>query len=134
MDIKNCRKCGKIFAYDGHKTCRSCRKVEEEEFQKVKGYIYENPGTTVQEISKETEVSVQKIMRYLREGRLLLTDDNQNLVLDCERCGKSIKTGKYCDGCVEALEKGFKGISSTKNGKTKKYNKNKMYIADRLKK
>lgn len=134
MDVKNCRKCGKIYAYDGHKVCSSCRKEEEEEFQKVKGYLYDNPDSTVQEISSETGISVHKIMRYLREGRLQLRGDNHNAILDCERCGKSINTGRYCDKCADDLKKEFESVSSTKGEKSKKSDKNRMYIADRHRK
>ena len=134
MDVKNCRKCGKIYAYDGHKVCNACRREEEEDFQKVKGYIYDNPDSTVQEISSETGISVQRIMRYLREGRLQLRGDNHNMILDCEKCGKAISTGRYCDRCAENLKKEFESVNSTKNEKSKKPDKDRMYIVDRHRK
>lgn len=134
MDIRNCRKCGKVYAYDGHRICRACRKAEEEDFQRVKEYLYDNPGATVQEISDETETSVQMIMKYLREGRLQLRDENHNLILDCEKCGKPIRTGRFCERCADALEKEFKGINTPKHETSKKQDKDKMYIADRHRK
>ncbi len=134
MNIKNCVKCGKVYVYDNYKLCRNCRKLEEEDFQKVKQYIYDNPGATMQEISSETGVSIQRIMKYLREGRLQLREENYNLILDCERCGKAIRTGRYCDRCTDEIHKEFKGINSTKNERFQKSDKEKMYIADRYKK
>ncbi|KPU26438.1 MerR family transcriptional regulator [Caloranaerobacter sp. TR13] len=135
MNIKNCSKCGKIFAYDGiNKLCPKCRKEEEEEFSRVKEYIYNNPGANIQLVSEETGVPVKKILRYLREGRLELKDEYNNLILACERCGKPIKTGRFCDKCVVELQRELKGAVAKNESIRKNKEKDKMYIAERYKK
>lgn len=133
MDIRNCKECGKIYKYDGFNICINCRKKEEEYFTKVKDFIYDNPGATIQIVSEETGVPQSKILRYLREGRLELADED-NLILSCERCGKGIKSGRFCNMCKVELEREFKSSIAEKTNTFKKTDKDKMYVAERYKK
>lgn len=112
MEMKNCRRCGKIFTYIGRPVCPSCRKKEEEEFKKVKEYLYEYPGASVVQISNDLEISVRKIKAYLREGRLEIIGDEGNLLLECEKCGKSIKTGRFCEDCSNEFVKDIRSVTS----------------------
>ena len=52
------------------------------------------------------------IKRFLREGRLEIANDEGNLVLECENCGRSIKTGRICPDCERNLASGFKSAAS----------------------
>ena len=112
MDMRNCRSCGKIFAYIGRPVCPTCHKKDEEDFKKVKEYMYDNPGASVVQISNDLEISVRKIKTYLREGRLEIIGDEGNMLLECEKCGKSIKTGRFCQECSEEI---VKDITSASN-------------------
>lgn len=102
MEMKNCKKCGRVFASMGDKICPECKEKEDEMFTVVKDYIYDHPHATVKEISADTEVEEETILRYLREGRIEVADDSLSL-LTCEKCGKSIRTGKYCPECAKKL-------------------------------
>ncbi len=112
-DLRNCKKCGKMFTYvTGMPICRACKKEEEEEFKSIKEYLYENPGATLNQIASDLDVSVKRIKMYLREGRLeIIGNDEGNIVLECEKCGKSIKTGRYCELCERDIKKGLLGVS-----------------------
>lgn len=114
MNVKNCKKCGKIYNYDGFPICYHCRKEEDELFQRVREYIYDNPQATIHVVSEETGVSTKKILSFLRQGRLEIKDGH-NLILDCERCGQPIKTGRFCDKCAYEIEKELKGAIKTDN-------------------
>lgn len=107
MDVRNCRYCGNIYIYDNFNICPRCREKEEEDFQKVKKYIEENPSANISEVSEETEVSARKIIDFLKEGRLEIKDEH-NSILSCERCGKSIKTGRFCNKCIGQMDREFK--------------------------
>ena len=137
MDVRNCKKCGKVFAYNGHNLCPQCKKNEEEEFKIVKEYIYENPGADIQLVSQETGVEVKKILRYLREGKLEIREGNGNLILDCERCGTSIKTGRFCERCTAEVHRELKSSISPRlsdNTAEKQQNsRDRMHILDRHK-
>jgi len=108
-DVRNCRRCGRIFNYiGGAPICAECRELDEEDFKRVKQYLYENPGASLSQVSSELDISVQKIKSFLREGRLEIIGDEGNLILSCERCGKSIRTGRYCEECERELERDLK--------------------------
>jgi len=137
-DIRNCPRCGRIFTYIGRNICNSCIESEENEFKIVKEYIYDNPGATISEVSQETEVTVEKIMRFLREERLEIKSENSNLVLECERCGRSISSGRFCENCKEQMNKDFKkefGLDKKAPAPIPqvKTEKNRMYTAVRRK-
>lgn len=102
LDLTNCKKCGRAFMNDGNAYCKRCRGDSEDEYKIVKEYVYDNPGATILEVHEATGVAEKRILQYLREGRLEIVDDT-NFVLDCQRCGVSIKSGKYCDKCSHEM-------------------------------
>ena len=117
MDIRNCSRCGKIYSYDGFSLCIKCRREDEEDFQKIKKYIDENPGANTSGVSEETGVEASKIVKFLREGRLEITDES-NIMLDCEKCGTPIKTGRFCDQCTIEMQREMRqSIGEANNSK-----------------
>lgn len=104
MDIKNCRICGKIMQYSGFgiPVCMGCKKSLEEKFQIAKQYVRENPGTTINELAKVADVPNTQITQWVREERLIFAEDSP-IGIDCERCGKMIKSGRYCPECKNSL-------------------------------
>jgi flagellar operon protein (TIGR03826 family) len=111
-DVRNCRKCGKIFNYIGSPICQVCKQAEEEDFKAIKDYLYRNPGSSITQVSAELDISVEKIRRFLKDGRLEITGDDGNMILECENCGKSIKSGRFCDDCERNLASGFKSAAN----------------------
>jgi len=102
----NCKKCGRMFSsVGGQEFCSKCRTDDETEFKIVREYIYDNPDSTVKDVHEGTGVSEELILKFLRQGRLVLKD--QGVGLECERCGKSITTGRFCDQCAHELKSGF---------------------------
>lgn len=53
---------------------------------------------SISEISDKFEDSTKQIEQWVREERLCFTDDSP-IGLQCECCGATIKTGRYCDKC-----------------------------------
>lgn len=139
MDLRNCSKCGRVFAYVGNEICSRCATSDIDDFKKVKEYLYDNPGATIVEVSEETGVDEKKILRYLRESRIEIREAD-NLLLDCERCGKPIQSGRFCDRCVTEMHKEFTAAVAPSNSKEEPKVKDpgkrdtKMYIADIRKK
>lgn len=109
MNIKNCKKCGKIYNYDGFSICYHCRNEENEIFQKVREYIYDNSDADINKVSEATEVPTKKILEFLRQGKLEIKEGS-NLILDCERCGEPIKLGRFCNSCVNEIGRELKGV------------------------
>ena len=103
MDVRNCRECGKIFNYlSGPPLCPSCIKNLDKKFEQVKEYIYDHPGAGIQEVSEENDVSVSQIKQWIRQERLTFADDSP-IGLDCESCGVTIKTGRFCNACKNKM-------------------------------
>jgi flagellar operon protein (TIGR03826 family) len=99
MDVRNCKNCGRMFNYlGGPSICPICKGKAEDDFQRVKEYIRENPKAQIAQIAEENEVTVQQIRQWVREERLEFAADSQ-ITLNCEKCGASIRTGRFCDKC-----------------------------------
>jgi len=99
MDFTNCVRCGKLFNRGTIPICESCVKREEEDFLRIKDFIYENPNSSMSKVAEGTGVSLKRILKYLKEGRLELSPDVIGNDFTCERCDAPITTGKYCKKC-----------------------------------
>ena len=105
--LKNCAKCGRVYQSDeiGQKYCMRCRTDEEDLFMKAREYIYDNPDANVVEVSEELDIDEDLVLKWLRQGRLTLK--GEGVGYPCDRCGKSIQSGRFCDSCQHELKSGF---------------------------
>lgn len=107
MNVRNCRRCGKIFNYVvGPFICPMCREEMDKKFREVKEYIREHKGVGIQQVSEECDVDVSQIHQWLREERLELVEGS-GIVLTCENCGAVITSGRYCQKCKNNLASGL---------------------------
>ncbi len=103
MNLRNCSRCGKMFNYiTGQPICDLCKKAIEEDFQKVKQYIQENPTAGLKQISEDNQVSTKQIQQWIREERLEFSKDSPIQLL-CEKCGEPITTGRFCAKCKNSM-------------------------------
>lgn len=108
MEIITCKACGRLFNYlSGSRICPNCQKKLEEKFMEVKKFVRENPQADINTISREKEVSVSQINRWIREERLIFSEDSP-IGLPCESCGASIRTGRYCEACKAKISTGLR--------------------------
>lgn len=77
MEVKICKKCGRMFQQRGlgdPRFCPDCRKAEEEKkeskFAAVEKYVKEHPTAHVEEVSYRCNVNVSQIEKWAKEGRL----------------------------------------------------------------
>lgn len=107
MNVRNCRKCGKLYNYiSGPNICPKCREEAEEKFAQVKEYIYDHPEANIQQISEDCDVDIPQIKRWIREERLAFSDASV-VGIECEVCGMTIKTGRFCEKCKADIAKGL---------------------------
>lgn len=107
MEIRNCRGCGKLFNYiGGASLCAACKEEVELKFQQVKQYIESNKNALITQIAEDNDVSLQQIRQWIREERLVFSDDSV-IGIECESCGKTIKTGRFCDACKNDMAHKF---------------------------
>ena len=92
-----------MFNYIGGPTiCDPCKKALEDDFQKVKKYIEENPRASLKQIAEDNEVTSKQIQQWIREERLMFSKDSP-LQLLCEKCGEPIQTGRFCAKCKNSM-------------------------------
>lgn len=99
MNVSNCKSCGRLFnVLVNEKICPACKQALEDDFQRVKKYLEENPNASVEEVSRENDVTVKQIKQWVREERLVFSEGSIEGV-ECENCGTLIRTGRFCEEC-----------------------------------
>lgn len=101
-EMRNCPRCGRIFVFRGREICPACVNEEEEQFERVRRFLRESPGATVEEVAEATGVPSELILSFLRQGRLIATDGLKGS-LTCQRCGAPIDGGYLCAACSREL-------------------------------
>jgi len=134
MALRSCPRCKKLFQYtSGDPICQNCKDSEEKDFQAVRKYLRDNPKSTISETSKETHVSTKLIIKFIKQERLIISPESP-IGIECERCGKTMKSGKFCKECAEELEKGLgnhKQPAKKPEGRTQKDASAKMHFLNK---
>lgn len=100
MALINCPQCGKVFNKSLRTICPDCIKKEEDQYNVVRDYLRQNRDSSPSEVSEATEVPLSLIYKFIREGRLL-SSTYKGLFVECEKCGKNISTGRFCETCKD---------------------------------
>lgn len=111
MELKNCEDCGRLFMSAGARHCPECLDKEEAIFSCIRDYVWEHPGVTVDEVVKELGIKPEKVLAYLREGRLAIKG------LTCQKCGAPITMGKLCQHCAGELQADVNNIVQKQKAK-----------------
>lgn len=131
MELINCKECGKLFSSGGQKVCPDCRQSEEEKFQLVKEFLWDNPNSTVKKVSEETGVEEELIIKFMREDRLASEGLMVDYSLKCKRCGAEIKSGLFCESCRSKMISDFNQGSEPDSDQKKKSQE--MFLKERFK-
>ena len=125
MDVINCKGCGRLFnALTRVRLCPNCQEKLEEKFQEVKRYINENPGSTIDQVSQECDVSAKQIKQWVRDERLTFSEDSMQGI-ECEQCGAMIRSGRFCDACKTKLQNELRSATYIQSAEEKKANREK---------
>lgn len=135
-ELRNCPICGKIFIKVVRNICPDCLDQEEREYEEVRKYLKDAPGASVSEVSEVTGVSEDRVLKWMREGRLdvALTVGG----LTCRSCGAPITAGNLCVRCAHELAARIKSMSGTSHTQTSQTDRAKdpkargMFVADRI--
>lgn len=112
MEVRNCRQCGRLFNYIGGSysyLCPNCVKKLEEKFHEVKEYIEDNKNATMVEIAEACDVSTKQLEKWVREERLCFSPES-SIGIECEICGTTIKSGRYCEQCKGKIANDLGGM------------------------
>ncbi|HDP70447.1 MAG TPA: MerR family transcriptional regulator [Actinobacteria bacterium] len=75
----------------------------EKELDLVKDFLRSSKLTGIAEISAATGVDSERIINFIKEGRLVLTTPISGVEFKCERCGNLILSGRFCSECAKNL-------------------------------
>ena len=104
MEIRQCDFCRMPYQSLGTKICKDCSIALDEDFIKIREYLYDHDRAGVEEVCEETGVSKKSVMHLLKEERLIVGDDgDSNSILRCESCRKPIRTGRMCAQCKKEV-------------------------------
>lgn len=132
MELRNCIVCGKVFVYTSRNICPACREIEEKEYHLVRDYLYKHRGAALIEVHEATGVAVERITKFLREGRLVEAGVEWK-ALECEICGEPISSGRLCPRCAGQLSQQLQAASKDlRREDPLTSEKGKVYTIDRL--
>lgn len=99
MEVKNCKRCKRLFNYIfGQQICPVCREEAENKLKKVKKYLFVNQNATIENVMINCDVDEDQIYEWIRDERLSFPS-KVNTGISCRKCGASITSGKYCNRC-----------------------------------
>ncbi|GAF67106.1 flagellar operon protein [Bacillus sp. TS-2] len=116
--VNNCPKCGALFVKALRSLCNACYKEQEDCYDRVSRFMRKkhNRMATIQEVHEKTEVSLELIQQFVREGRILVSQF-PNLAYPCESCGQLIQQGRICGSCKSQITGGLEKIDREKEFK-----------------
>jgi len=113
MAVENvwaCRNCRKLFnSLFGKQICPACEEKMEKDLAKVKDYLWNNKGASLNEVGRECDVNPQQIRQWLKEERIQLMDGSV-IDLFCDGCGAPITSGRFCNKCKGQTQAAFGSI------------------------
>ena len=86
--------------------CRDCLEHEDQDFLRVREWVREHPGASVEETSGATGVTAAAIIGFVHSGRLEWAQWHPE-DMTCEVCGAAGTLARHCLACHERLMNGF---------------------------
>ena len=103
MDVKNCKRCRRLFNYiGGQPICPQCREELEKKFQEVKKYLFDHRNANIAEVVENCDVEESQIRQWVREERLEFSS-GIDIGMTCETCGAPITSGRFCEKCKASM-------------------------------
>ncbi len=117
-----CSECnGKMFYVGGGRyECETCGHIALDDFGKVKEFLEEHGPSPAVVISAATGVSQEVIDGFLKKGRVEIPEGSP-YYLKCEKCGCSIRYGRFCADCAAQAVGKVKAIFNEEVGEKPKY-------------
>lgn len=98
---KYCEYCGRPLPLSSESSlCSACQ--DQQLFREVKEFIRSSDHVTEYDVSKHFDIPVQRVKRWIREGRIEYKDNVLNaLTMHCVECGVPITFGRLCAKCLK---------------------------------
>lgn len=93
----NCPQCQRVVRRHVRGLCADCLREEHERLAILRSHLRKHPDQPVAQVSEETQIPPDRILRWLREGRIETA--RSSTWLTCERCRSRIVAGRLCAVC-----------------------------------
>lgn len=114
----NCQ--GKMFyTGSGEYKCQNCGSVAYDAYGKVRKFLDEYGSQPMPVITEATGVPAEVLNVLLKNGYLQLPN-NSKMFLKCEKCGCSLRYGRYCPDCAVETFRSVQGLFSNEVGEKAK--------------
>lgn len=126
-----CRECGGKMIFQGAGTylCANCGYEDMDDYGRIRDYLEKHEGANALEIAEGTGVELEIIRMFLKDGRIQIPDGSK-LFITCQRCGCSLRHGRYCADCTREMAGGIRSALYESMGEkpreAKKINSHKM--------
>lgn len=97
-----------IYISDGAYRCEVCGRVALDDLGKVKRYLDKNGVAPISEIAEATKVSQELIELSYIDGKLEIPAEK--IASKCVRCGKDLRSGRFCQDCRIELANKLKAL------------------------
>lgn len=104
MPLAECPRCKKVYNKTlASNVCPKCELNEEEDYEKVRKSLSDNPNQSAEEVAEECEVELETVLRLLDSGRIVTVQANTDI--RCGRCGAPAisMSKKLCEACLQKL-------------------------------
>ena len=104
MPLATCPRCKSLFQKEGSQSvCPKCLDGEDADYEKVRAALEDKPNQSTEQVSEETGVDIECVLRLLDSGRIETTA--ANVGVKCGQCGApAISISKrLCEGCLQKL-------------------------------
>lgn len=103
MPLATCPRCKKMFEKSSSVVCPNCQEAENTDYDKIRTILDARPNLNAEQVSVESGVDVQVVLRMLEEG--LISNVNTAEKVKCGRCGAPAisRSKRLCQACLEKL-------------------------------
>ncbi|MCS7173170.1 MAG: hypothetical protein N0A24_07215 [Armatimonadetes bacterium] len=106
MPVVSCPRCGRLSAFLLRGQCPACVEEEHAQLRRLRTYLNTHGPLPVEEIAEQTGIPLDRVLRWLREGRLMVA----GVEVRCRRCGRRISLGLLCPGCRAEFLVALRGL------------------------
>lgn len=106
--LSKCKQCGRLFLRtEADDFCSHCTDKNKSLLQEIKAFLEEHKDSSLEQISKNFDVTVEELLRFFKEGKLELKGELTG-ILRCEHCDQGIASGRYCETCAAKMSQSLK--------------------------
>lgn len=98
LAVEHCPSCGKVYQKNLRNLCHECIHKFDSALNQCIDYLRNYRKATNEELSQGTGVSVQQIVRFIKDSRISLAS-HPGLTYPCKACEASIRAGQMCVSC-----------------------------------